>query len=199
MSTFVPKGTHWHSLKGGRACKHSHVHHTLEWFPPLNNRHRGIRTHTHTNSWMPAGNRLTAKVLIRSARLRSWDDGRRSRADQSETIHDVMITCMRWHSLLQHHVTTDPEAGVRPCAPRQLPSHWLNNHSRRDFRDLREKKNEVLDYWMEWRFTPIIFTIFLLVKNSCLEGFKEALATGWNDLSALLPCSISRSLLQGHV
>lgn len=52
---------------------------------------------------------------------------------------------------------------------------------------------------MEWCFTPIILTIFLLVKNSCLKGFKEALATGWNDLSVLLSCSISRSLFKGHV
>ncbi len=57
-------------------------------------------------------------------------------ADQSGTSHDVMVTRMPWHSLMQHNITVDPQADIRPCAPRQLPSHWLNKYSQRDFRDL---------------------------------------------------------------
>lgn len=57
-------------------------------------------------------------------------------ADWPGTSHDVMVIGMPWHSLMQHNITIDPQADIRPCVPRQLPSHWLNKHSRRDFRDL---------------------------------------------------------------
>lgn len=54
----------------------------------------------------------------------------------SETSHDVMVTRTPWHSLMQHNISTHPQADICPSVPRQLPSHWLNKHSRRDFRDL---------------------------------------------------------------
>lgn len=92
-----------------------------------------------------------------------------------QTSPDVMGRCMQRHNLVQPNITVHRGADIRPCSPRQLPSHWLNNHSWGDFRDLGK---QVLHYWMEWRFTPITLTVFLLVENSCLEGFTEALATG---------------------
>ena len=53
-------------------------------------------------------------------------------ADRSGTGHDVMVTRVPWHSFMQHNITMEPQADIRPCAPRQLPSHWLNKHSQRD-------------------------------------------------------------------
>lgn len=53
-------------------------------------------------------------------------------ADRSGTSHDVMVTRMPRHSLMQHRIAIDPQADIRPCAPWQLPPHWLNKHSRTD-------------------------------------------------------------------
>lgn len=75
-----------------------------------------------------------------TAQRRSWDVNRRSRdCVCCRDCHDVMVTRMPWHSLMQHNITIDPQADIRPCAPQQLPSHWLNKHPRRDFRELSKQ------------------------------------------------------------